>query len=66
MCSVLFGGGCYCACSHKDLAKDAAPHFRKAKKFYDGLAGEMVQHGNICDIFSCALDNVSTAEHSMA
>jgi hypothetical protein len=47
------------ACSHKDLAKDAAPHFRKAKKFYDGLAAEMVQHGNICDIFSCALDNVS-------
>jgi hypothetical protein len=47
------------SCSHKDLAKDAAPHFRKAKKFYDGLTAEMVQHGNICDIFSCALDNVS-------
>lgn len=44
--------------SHKDLAKDAAPHFRKAKKYYDGLAAEMVQHGHICDIFSCALDNV--------
>ena len=46
-------------CSHKDLAKDAAPHFRKAKKFYDALATEMVSHGHICDIFSCALDNVS-------
>jgi hypothetical protein len=46
-------------CSHKDLAKDAAPHFRKAKKFYDGLAAEMVAHGHICDVFSCALDNVS-------
>jgi hypothetical protein len=45
--------------SHKDLAKDAAPHFRKAKKFYDTLASEMVSHGHICDIFSCALDNVS-------
>jgi hypothetical protein len=45
--------------SHKDLAKDAAPHFRKAKKFYDVLATEMVGHGHICDIFSCALDNVS-------
>jgi hypothetical protein len=45
--------------SHKDLAKDAAPHFRKAKKYYDSLAAEMVQHGHICDIFSCALDNVS-------
>jgi hypothetical protein len=47
------------SCSHKDLAKDAAPHFRKAKKFYDGLAAEMVAHGHICDVFSCALDNVS-------
>jgi hypothetical protein len=47
--------------SHKDLAKDAAPHFRKAKKFYDTLASEMVSHGHICDIFSCALDNVSGA-----
>lgn len=44
--------------SHKDLAKDAAPHFRKAKKYYDTLASEMVSHGHICDIFSCALDNV--------
>jgi len=48
-------------CSHKDLAKDAAPHFRKAKKYYDALATEMVSHGHICDIFSCALDNVSAA-----
>lgn len=50
-------------CSHKDLAKDAAPHFRKAKKFYDALATEMVSHGHICDIFSCALDNVSRLVH---
>lgn len=44
--------------SHKDLAKDAAPHFRKAKKFYDTLAQEMVAHGHIMDIFACALDQV--------
>ncbi|WIA18955.1 hypothetical protein OEZ85_003624 [Tetradesmus obliquus] len=48
--------------SHKDLAKDAAPHFRKAKKFYDGLAAEMVGHGHICDVFSCALDNTGLFE----
>jgi len=42
--------------SHKDLAKDGAPHFRKAKKFYDGLGLELVTHGHIMDIFSCALD----------
>jgi protein transport protein SEC23 len=45
--------------SHKDLAKDGAPHFRKAKKYYDGLALELVTHGHIMDIFSCALDQVS-------
>lgn len=48
--------------SHKDLAKDAAPHFRKAKKFYDGLAAEFVQHGHALDIFACALDQVGFAE----
>eukprot|EP00879_Flechtneria_rotunda_P000388 GHRR01000481.1.p1 GENE.GHRR01000481.1~~GHRR01000481.1.p1 ORF type:complete len:762 (+),score=240.68 GHRR01000481.1:2399-4684(+) len=48
--------------SHKDLAKDAASHFRKAKKYYDGLAAEMVAHGHICDIFSCALDNTGLYE----
>jgi protein transport protein SEC23 len=53
-------------CSHKDLAKDAAPHFRKAKKFYDGLAAEMVAHGHICDVFSCALDNVSGGSRLLA
>lgn len=47
-----------CCRSHKDLAKDATPHFRKAKKYYDGLAAEMVSHGHICDIFCAALDNV--------
>eukprot|EP00775_Hariotina_reticulata_P005919 gene5919-6159_t len=48
--------------SHKDLAKDAAPHFRKAKKYYSGLAAEMVTHGHICDVFSCALDNTGLFE----
>lgn len=40
------------------MAKDSAPYFRKAKKFYDGLAHEMVTHGHIMDIFVCALDQV--------
>eukprot|EP00878_Enallax_costatus_P011529 GHUV01012035.1.p1 GENE.GHUV01012035.1~~GHUV01012035.1.p1 ORF type:complete len:713 (+),score=230.46 GHUV01012035.1:401-2539(+) len=48
--------------SHKDLAKDAAPHFRKAKKYYDALAAEMVSHGHICDIFCAALDNTGLFE----
>lgn len=48
--------------SHKDLAKDGAPYFRKAKKFYDGLAQELVQHGHIMDIFVCALDQVRASQ----
>ncbi|KAG2499921.1 hypothetical protein HYH03_002208 [Edaphochlamys debaryana] len=48
--------------SHKDLAKDGAPHYRKAKKFYDGLAQELVAHGHALDIFACALDQVGVAE----
>lgn len=42
----------------QDLAKDSAPHFRKAKKFYDGVAGELVAHGHALDMFVCALDQV--------
>ena len=44
--------------SHKDLIKDAAPHYRKAKKFFDGVAAELVQHGHTLDIFACSLDQV--------
>lgn len=58
-CGCLNSVVSFCLCSHKDLAKDAAPHFRKAKKYYDALAAEMVSHGHICDIFCAALDNVS-------
>ncbi|PNH05857.1 Protein transport protein Sec23A [Tetrabaena socialis] len=39
-----------------DVAKDGAPHYRKAKKFYDALATELVAHGHSFDIFACALD----------
>lgn len=45
--------------SHKDLAKDSAPHFAKAKKFYAGVAAELASHGHTLDMFACALDQVS-------
>jgi len=48
--------------SHKDLAKDAAPYFKKASKFYDGLAAQLVAQGHAMDVFACALDQTGLAE----
>eukprot|EP00798_Chlamydomonas_sp_ICE-L_P005189 gene5189-18413_t len=42
--------------SHKDVAKDGAPHFRKAKKFYEVVSQELVQHGHTVDVFAMSLD----------
>lgn len=47
--------------SHKDLDKDAAPHFQKAVKFYDGLAKQLVSQGHVLDVFASALDQVCIA-----
>lgn len=44
--------------SHKDLDKDAAPYFRKAVKFYDGLSKQLVSQGHVLDLFASALDQV--------
>ena len=44
--------------SHKDLAKDAAPYYRKAKKFYDAIAVQLVSQGHSMDLFACSLDQV--------
>ncbi|KAG0464136.1 hypothetical protein HPP92_020205 [Vanilla planifolia] len=52
--------------SHKDLDKDAAPHFHKAVKFYDNLAKQLVAQGHVLDIFASALDQVGIAEMKVA
>ncbi|KAF7042834.1 hypothetical protein CFC21_052323 [Triticum aestivum] len=52
--------------SHKDLDKDAAPHFQKAVKFYDGLAKQLVSQGHVLDVFASALDQVGLAEMKLA
>ncbi|KAL5542793.1 hypothetical protein UlMin_010503 [Ulmus minor] len=52
--------------SHKDLDKDAAPFFRKAVKFYDGLAKQLVSQGHVLDVFASALDQVGVAEMKVA
>lgn len=44
--------------SHKDLDKDAAPFFKKAVKFYEGLAKQLVSQGHVLDLFASALDQV--------
>lgn len=44
--------------SHKDLDKDAAPFYKKAEKFYDGLANQLVNQGHVLDLFASALDQV--------
>ena len=52
--------------SHKDLDKDAAPFFKKAVKFYEGLAKQLVGQGHVLDIFASALDQVGVAEIKVA
>mmetsp|Transcript_41862 Transcript_41862/g.80026 ORF Transcript_41862/g.80026 Transcript_41862/m.80026 type:complete len:762 (-) Transcript_41862:93-2378(-) len=47
---------------HKDISKEAAPFYKKAKKFYEGLSDELVKNGHVVDIFACALDQVGLAE----
>ncbi|GMI70475.1 hypothetical protein like AT1G05520 [Hibiscus trionum] len=52
--------------SHKDLDKDAAPYFKKAVKFYDSLAKQLVSQGHMLDLFASALDQVGVAEMKVA
>lgn len=52
--------------SHKDLDKDAAPYFKKAVKFYENLANQLVSQGHVLDLFASALDQVGVAEMKVA
>ncbi|KAL0798723.1 hypothetical protein Bca101_053898 [Brassica carinata] len=52
--------------SHKDLDKDAAPYYKKAVKFYDGIAKQLVAQGHVLDLFASALDQVGVAEMKVA
>ncbi|KAH9299355.1 hypothetical protein KI387_031037, partial [Taxus chinensis] len=46
--------------------KDAAPHYHKAVKFYEGLAKQLVNQGHVLDLFASALDQVGVAEMKVA
>ncbi|KAM7266316.1 hypothetical protein ACFE04_004213 [Oxalis oulophora] len=52
--------------SHKDLDKEAAPYFKKATKFYDSFAQQLVSQGHVLDVFASALDQVGVAEMKVA
>ena len=52
--------------SHKDLVKDAAPHFRRALKFFDGVASQLVSQGHSLDVYACSLDQIGLAEMKTA
>ncbi|KAI9500626.1 GTPase-activating protein S23 [Coemansia spiralis] len=48
--------------SHHDIEKDTSRHYRKAVKFYEGLAKRTAAAGHAVDIFSGCLDQVGLAE----
>lgn len=48
--------------SHKDLDKDAAPYFKKAVKFYESIANQLVSQGHVLDLFASALDQVCVGQ----
>ncbi|KAI8322648.1 putative SEC23-component of COPII coat of ER-golgi vesicle [Martensiomyces pterosporus] len=48
--------------SHHDIEKETDRHYRKAVKFYEGLAKRSAASGHAVDIFSGCLDQVGLAE----
>ena len=42
----------------QDLVKETAAHYKKARKFFDGLAAQLVRQGHALDVFACSLDQV--------
>lgn len=52
--------------SHKDLDKNAAPHYEQAVKFYETLSRQLVTQGHVLDLFACSLDQVGVAEIKVA
>ncbi|KAJ2006702.1 GTPase-activating protein S23 [Coemansia thaxteri] len=48
--------------SHHDIEKETDRHYRKAVKFYEGVAKRAAQSGHAVDIFSGCLDQVGLAE----
>ncbi|KAI9599239.1 putative SEC23-component of COPII coat of ER-golgi vesicle [Syncephalis fuscata] len=48
--------------SHHDIEKEAAKHYRKAIKYYEGLSKRVTENSHVIDIFAGCLDQVGLAE----
>ncbi|KZT60862.1 hypothetical protein CALCODRAFT_480265 [Calocera cornea HHB12733] len=48
--------------SHHDIDRDGAKHFKRATKFYEGLARRASANGHAVDMFAGCLDQVGIAE----
>ncbi|CAO3641500.1 unnamed protein product [Cunninghamella blakesleeana] len=48
--------------SHHDIEKETAKHYKKAIKFYDGLAKRAATNGHAIDIFAGCLDQIGLLE----
>lgn len=48
--------------SHSDIDKDNAKHYKKAAKFYDGLAARAVKNAHTVDIFAGCYDQIGFME----
>ncbi|GMM34095.1 GTPase-activating protein [Saccharomycopsis crataegensis] len=48
--------------SHNDIDKESAKHYKKSKKFYDGLAERISANGHCVDIFGCCYDQIGMSE----
>jgi len=48
--------------SHHDLEKETDKHYRKAVKYYDGLAKRASEKGHVVDIFVGCLDQIGLLE----
>jgi protein transport protein SEC23 len=48
--------------SHHDIDRDAAKHFKRASKFYEGLARRAADNGHAIDLFAGCLDQVGFLE----
>ena len=47
-----------CVPGLQDLAKEAVPHFKPARRFYDGLASQLATQEHALDVFASSLDQV--------
>ncbi|CAE6469906.1 unnamed protein product [Rhizoctonia solani] len=48
--------------SHHDIDRDSVKHFKRASKFYEGLAKRAAQSGHAIDLFAGCLDQVGLLE----